>query len=281
MSKNRYILFESLKKGGPMVLSNGKIFDRADANIVINHLKKVQANILEVDPRHVKLVKSSRDALKLQIITEIKSFYTIRKSLLYKLLKWFNISYHNIVHFSIDTIIAICNDNLRSIANNDYHPFLKIKIEEAEAVSILSSKFTIISDLEVIDLCKKYNIDTISRDDFSMRIYTTIKEKSEPIVGDTFGYGYNIINSETGFSSLKAENYILRYWCTNGATTKIINDKHSFNHYKLNKKHGIKMITETLDNSKPIQPMMDKKIKAALQKKPNLFSQIYNIESVA
>lgn len=265
-----------------MKLIDGKIFDMVEPKIVIDYLKNLDTKIIEIDPRNIKVIKVDNNNFKLEVVLEKKEFYSIRKSFLFKLLKWFNISYHNINHFNIDTIIAICNDNLKAISNNKYYSYIKIKIENDEAVTILSSNFTVFSDLEVIDLAQKYNIDKISRDDFSMRIYTTIKENSEPIVGDKFGYGFNITNSETGFSQVKAENFILRYICTNGATTKISTNNLSFNHYKMNKNNVKDKIIESLDNSKSISKIFDEKVKYAQKTKaelffPNIQYQVNNI----
>lgn len=265
-----------------MKLIDGKIFDAVRAEVMIDYLKNLDVQIIETDPRSVKVIKTDNDILKLEVTSNQKAFYSIRKAFLFKLLKWFNISHHNIKHFNIDTIIAICNDNLRAISDNQYNSYVKIKIENGEAVTILSSKFTTISDLEIINLAQKYNIDSISRDDFSMRIYTTIKENSEPIVGDMFGYAFNITNSETGFSQVTAENFILRYICTNGATTRISTDNHSFNHYKMNKNYVLNTITNSLDKSESISKTFDEKVKNAQKIKaelffPNIKYQVNNI----
>ena len=265
-----------------MKLIDGKIFDRVKPQLVMDYLKNLDIKIIEIDPRDVKVIRVDEGILKLEVNSQRKEFYSIRKSFLFKLLKWFNISHHNIDHFNIDTIIAICNDNLKAISDNSYHSYIKIKIENDDAVSILSSKFTIINDLEIIDLAQKYNIDKISRDDFSLRIYTTIKENSEPIVGDRFGYGFNITNSETGFSPVKAEHFILRYWCTNGATSKITTNNHSFNHYKMDKNLVRDSIMDILDNSESISNLFDEKVRNAQKIKaalffPNIQYQISNI----
>lgn len=265
-----------------MKLIDGKIFDKVRAEVMIDYLKNLDVQIIETDPRSVKVIKTDNDILKLEVTSNQKAFYSIRKAFLFKLLKWFNISHHNIKHFNIDTIIAICNDNLRAISDNQYNSYVKIKIENGEAVTILSSKFTTISDLEIINLAQKYNIDSISRDDFSMRIYTTIKENSEPIVGDMFGYAFNITNSETGFSQVTAENFILRYICTNGATTRISTDNHSFNHYKMNKNYVLNTIIDSLDKSESISKTFDEKVKNAQKIKaelffPNIKYQVNNI----
>ena len=265
-----------------MKLIDGKIFDRVRAEVMIDYLKNLNVQIIETDPRSVKVIKTDNDILKLEVTSNQKAFYSIRKAFLFKLLKWFNISHHNIKHFNIDTIIAICNDNLRAISDNQYNSYVKIKIENGEAVTILSSKFTTISDLEIINLAQKYNIDSISRDDFSMRIYTTIKENSEPIVGDMFGYAFNITNSETGFSQVTAENFILRYICTNAATTRISTDNHSFNHYKMNKNYVLNTIIDSLDKSESISKTFDEKVKNAQKIKaelffPNIKYQVNNI----
>ena len=53
------------------------------------------------------------------------------------------------------------------------------------------------------------------------RFYTKEIEEVAPIVNDFCGFGFDIVNSETGFASLAFNHFILRYVCTNGATTPI------------------------------------------------------------
>ena len=180
------------------------------------------------------------------------SIYAVRKSFLHKLLKWYGISHHSITHLADDTLVLMCNDTLRAISSNS--SYINLKIENNEAISIVSKKFTLSSDLDVIDLVKnKVKIDRISRDDFGMRIFTKITAEAEPIVGDISGFGLNITNSETGFSTLKAEHYILRYWCTNGCTTKIKQSPINIVHYNKPKSEIYKDLSIVLDSA-PKEP---------------------------
>ena len=110
-----------------MKLIDGKIFDSVNPQVVMDYLKNLDIKIIEIDPRDVKVIRVDEGILKLELNSQRKEFYSIRKSFLFKLLKWFNISHHNIDHFNIDTIIAICNDNLKAISNDPYHSYIKIK----------------------------------------------------------------------------------------------------------------------------------------------------------
>lgn len=245
-----------------MQLIQGPKFNLAKPEVVIDHLARLDIKVLYLNPTNLKIIKEN-EGLCLHVYQGTTTTYAIRESFLYKLLKWFGISHYNIKHFSIDTVVAICNDNLNSISNNPYHSKVSIQIENGEAIGITSSNFTRIQDMDIINLSEKYEIEAISRDDFSMRIYTTIKEKSEPIVGDIMGYGYNIINSQTGFAKLQAENFILRYWCTNGATTKISTTAQSFNHYKLDKEYAFRYLHDIMQNPKSIAKDFTKRVQIA------------------
>jgi len=48
--------------------------------------------------------------------------------------------------------------------------------------------------------------------------------------GDVCGFGYNVVNSETGFRALAISHYILRYVCSNGAVVPVRGMKKR-NHY--------------------------------------------------
>lgn len=71
-----------------MKLIDGKIFDRVRAEVMIDYLKNLNVQIIETDPRSVKVIKTDNDILKLEVTSNQKAFYSIRKTFLFKLLKW-------------------------------------------------------------------------------------------------------------------------------------------------------------------------------------------------
>lgn len=235
-----------------MQITEGRVINNLHQDEVIDYLKSKNTQILEIFAKDITVNKQNNYMMLLIKDNGRHNQYPLRKSFLHKLLKWYNISSHSINHFSDETLLSICNDNLRAIANK--HKKILIKIENNEVVSIVSKYFTFISDLEVLKLAKKsINISSVSRDDFCMRIYTEIRSEAEPIVNDVCGFGLNITNSETGFSSLSAEHYILRYWCSNGATTKIKGKSINIVHYNQNKHTLLENLSSVLDEA-PMNP---------------------------
>jgi len=239
-----------------MQLAVGKILNFTQPDEVIDHLKSLDTRTVLVDPKNLKIV-SEQGQLLLFMNEGLKPIYPIRRSFLYKLLKWFSISSHSIKHFSDETVIAICNDNLAGIK----HRNVKVTVENNEAVTITSPSYTQISDLEVINIAQKVGISEISRDDFCMRIYSKQITESEPVLNDICGYGYNIVNSETGFSPVKMEHFILRYWCTNGATAPISRQNKVYYHYKNNKHSIFSSIEESLTSAPESRERFSVKLK--------------------
>jgi hypothetical protein len=86
-----------------------------------------------------------------------------------------------------------------------------VTTENGEAISILSGRYSPLSDLEVIERCSDIGIAEVSRDDFQLRLYSQILVKTQPVPGDECGLGFNIFNSETGFRALSVSNYVLRF----------------------------------------------------------------------
>jgi len=198
--------------------------------------------------------------------------YNIRQTFIFKLLKWYGISYHNINQFSSETIMMMSNDTLKKISLSKNNQYVYIKIENNDAVSIFSTNYTPISNIEVLEIAKKrFNIEYIHKDDFSMRIYTEIKSKAEPVVGDVAGFGYNIVNSETGFTKLQVEHYILRYWCSNGATTKIKGNSISVTHYNKNRQFILNDFNNSLANIESIDERYYQNVQKAIEE-PSIYS---------
>lgn len=264
-----------------MKLLDGKIFNQVQSDEMIDYLKSRKEEIIESSTRDMTIIKRDNQVLILFKSNNRSLMYPIRTAFLYKLLKWYNISYHSIHHFSDDTLILMCNDNLREISKHSN--YVNLKIENNEVVSIVSKKFTLSSDLEVINLVeKKLQIAAIFRDDFCMRIITKIESEAEPIVGDISGFGLNITNSETGFSTLKAEHYILRYWCSNGCTTKIKQSPINIVHYNIDKETIYSDLASVLENAPKEPEFFTAGVKASLTEEAKLsFPHIeYKVNSI-
>ena len=233
-------------------LPEGTVLTETSKNHIIDHLKSRDSKTVECYANSLKIIIENNTFILLYKEQNKTFSYPIRKTFLYKLLKWYNISHHNIYHFSNETLLGICNDNLKAISNKNKAIYLLI--EDDDVISIVSQYYTSISDLEVISLVDKcHTISSISRDDFCMRIFTEIKSKAEPVVGDVCGFGLNITNSQTGFATLKAEHYILRYLCTNGAARKIKGKQLNVVHYGQNKQTIFTKLEDVI-SSAPKEP---------------------------
>ena len=264
-----------------MKLLDGKVFKQVQSDEVIDYLKSRKEEVIEAFTRDMVIIKRDNQVVLLFKSNNRSSMYPIRTAFLYKLLKWYNISHHSIHHFLDDTLILMCNDNLREISK--YSKYVNLKIENNEVVSIVSKKFTLSSDLDVINIVQKQlEIADISRDDFCMRIITKIESEAEPIVGDISGFGLNITNSETGFSTLKAEHYILRYWCSNGCTTKIKQDAINIVHYNIDKEIIYNNLANVLEAAPKEPEFFTAGVKQSLTEEANLsFPQIeYKVNSI-
>ena len=233
-------------------LPEGTVLTEASQNNIIDHLRSRDSKTVECYASSLQIIMENNTFQLLHKERNKTLSYPVRKTFLYKLLKWYNISHHNIHHFSNETLLGICNDNLKAISNKNKAVYLLI--EDNDVISIVSQYYTPISDLEVISLVdKSHTIASISRDDFCMRIFTEIRSKAEPVVGDVCGFGLNITNSQTGFATLKAEHYILRYWCTNGATRKIKGKQLDVVHYGQNKQTLFTKLEDVI-SSAPKEP---------------------------
>lgn len=235
-----------------MKLIEGKILNALNQNDMIEYLRSRKEEVIEAYTQDITMIKQDNQILLFIKGINKSMIYPVRKAFLHKLLKWYNISHHSIKHFSDETLLMVCNDNLKAISN--HNKYVNLKVENNEVVSIVSQKFALSSDLEIINMTKaKFNIEGISRDDFCMRIITKVDAEVEPIVGDVSGFGLSIVNSETGFATLKVEHYILRYWCTNGCTTTIKHNPINIVHYNISKEEIYKDLSLVLDSA-PKEP---------------------------
>lgn len=143
--------------------------------------------------------------------------YPVRQSMVEKLLRWHHLDQWMLKNASNETTISFLNDLLLSIKSSN----VRVYLENGEAKTITSSRYTEFSDDAVLKACENFTIAKVSRTDKVLRIDSEILMKSEPVRGDECGLGFTIFNSETGFHSLQISHYILRYVCSNGMIMRI------------------------------------------------------------
>ncbi len=158
--------------------------------------------------------------------------YPVRRSMVDKLLRWHHIDRWMLNKASNETAISFLNDLLLSIKSSN----VRIYVENGDAKTITSNRYTEFFDDEVLKACADLKISTVSRTDKVLRIDSVVDARFQPAVGDDCGFGFTIFNSETGFHSLQISHYILRYVCSNGLIIKIpsIDKRLNYrNHYNL------------------------------------------------
>ena len=94
---------------------------------------------------------------------------------------------------------------------------VNLTVEDGEALTITSHRYSPVRDIDVLDQCSAHGLRAVTRTDFFMRSYFEERIKAEPVAGDSCGFGFNVLNSETGFMALRVCPFILRYICSNGA----------------------------------------------------------------
>lgn len=201
------------------MLKDGLDFSCKSLNEIIDFLKSRQVEKLEISPSNLKVCEDGNILFLRTMNGHIKD-YPIRRAFLYKLLRWFQFPVHQLLNLSSESIAYICNDFLMNIISDKVF----IKIENGDALTILSKKYNEITDLDILSNISDIGVSSISRNDFFMSVNTEEKYKIQPFPGDDFGIGINILNSETGFRALTVKQFILRYTCSNGAYSSITDD---------------------------------------------------------
>ncbi len=221
-----------------MILREGSTFSQAKPAEVIDFLRgrAIRRYVVPADRLHVT---TDGTGFFLQIMNGGVKEYPVRRAFVHKLLRWFSMPLFQLERLGMETMASILNDFLVSIRSGD----VTVKIENGEALSITSRKYSEILDLDVLLLVRPLKIKRISRNDFFTRIYTEIVAETEPVKGDVCGLGYNVLNSETGFRVLSIQHFILRYICSNGAITPSYAKGESRAHYGYRKG----MLEEFLD----------------------------------
>ncbi len=240
------------------MVTEGIEFINASPDEVINYLQDLEREKLRLSPANLK-IKSDGKFLMLSIMDKGIEDYPIRKSFLYKLLKWYSFPMNQLYRLSNETLISICNDYLMNINRE----FVNVTIERGEALTITSPDYNEITDLEVIKKCADLGVRTVSRNDFMMRITTEEKFKFEAVKGDNCGIGLNVINSETGFRTLSIAHFVMRYVCSNGAIVRIDNEANERVHY------GYK--------ENELQEFLDEQVELALLKQKDVADSIKDL----
>ena len=199
-----------------MKLRQGPIYSEAPPEEVVDFLRHRQIETHRLPADHV-CVTVEGEELFLRVMNGKTREYPVRESFFLKLLKWGTLPAAGIRRLNTETVACILNDLLLSITSGD----VTIRTENNEAVTITSRHYSELSDLDVIHTALPLGIAGITRTDFFLRIYGAIDAETEVRPGDMCGFGFNILNSETGFRALSAYHYILRYICSNGAIVRL------------------------------------------------------------
>jgi hypothetical protein len=258
------------------MVTEGVEFIDAKPDVVIDYLKSRKTNKVEVNPANLKIVNGGR-FLVLQLMNGKISEYPVRTTFLYKLLRWYGFPIGQLARLSTETITSLCNDYLMNIKRGK----VIVKTEKDEALSILSPDYNEITDLQIIEAAAELGVRNISRNDFFMSIATREKIKTEPVPGDEYGIGLNIVNSETGFRALTVSHYILRYTCSNGAVARISDDDDDKRYHYGNADLKL-FLDDRVDRAKEDRTKLIEKLKELNESKVKKSKEFYikKIESV-
>jgi len=210
----------------------GKEYKQAKPEEVIDFLKTRKIDNISISPSRLKFVIYDQQPFIQVSNGKIKEF-TVRNSCLKKVLRWFDFPTENFGFLQDETLLAICNDSLKAINARQ----VNIRLVDEQVVTINSQFYTLLTNLDVIELIKHLGITEISLNDYFMRIYTKEEYRTKPVLDDTCGFGLNVFNSETGFAAVGIQHFILRYICTNGATAPVDIFAEKQNHYGLQTKY--------------------------------------------
>jgi len=244
-----------------MRLTEGKVFMGASPKQVIEHLKGLERYKITTSPEKL-YIAPEKDRLFLSVSNGTTKEFPIRKSFFFKLLKWFNLPHSQMKYLGIETFADIMNDYLLSIKSKT----VNVKIEDGEALTITSNRYTDLDDLYILQNLGDLKIESVTRNDFFMRLYTEVRNKEAILPGDDFGFGFNILNSETGFGALSIYNYLYRYICSNGAVIKI-GDESSRIHYGLKPRDLQEFVDDNIIKAKINQEKIKERIQLVNKQK--------------
>lgn len=206
---------------------DGPQFKDEKADKVLDYLKSRQRNEI-ISPANKFQIFAHDGYLYLKLINGQERSYPVREAFIIKLINWYHLPLRMINLYDLETVIHILNNTLRLIKGR-----VTVVTENHEALTILSDSYTFIEDVKLIERCSQIGIDSITRNDFFTRIYLKHRESHhiELKKNDIVGYGYNVMNSETGHNSFQILVYILRLICSNGAIIPTDHMGKKFYHY--------------------------------------------------
>jgi hypothetical protein len=199
-----------------MPLRDGKEFTLAKPDEVVDWLRGRPVTAFQCAVRSLTVHAEGDELLLIHKNGLIRAF-PLRRSFALKLLRWYDMPQRLEEILTAKTLAALLTDLLRGIRSGD----VTVHLEGEDALTITSRRYNLIRDLDVIKCCGPLGIDAITRDDFRLRVYMKITDKTEPVPGDVCGFGYNAFNSETGFCALSISHFVLRYVCSNGAIANV------------------------------------------------------------
>ena len=210
-----------------IILERGRSFQNASPDEVIDFIKGRKINYHFVAPKKLSIIQFKKK-LFLEIHTREVLRYPIRKSFFEKLLMWYKISTVFAYKAETDIIVSMLNNVFKLIKRN----YVRVVIENGEALTITSPDYTDIKDTDIIGNLSKDKIVKITRTDMFTKIDTNEIRAINPLPNDTCGMGLSVFNSETGFHKFGVNMYLLRYICNNGATINMDILNTSIPHYK-------------------------------------------------
>lgn len=227
-----------------MKTTEGKIFKMRPVEEVIEFLKTREKRKIEVSPNKIGLVNLNGN-LFVRLKTNKYEEYPVRNSFYKKLLKWNSLPEDLAQKIGSSLTINVLNASLQNFKawNVDIH------LENNEAKTITSKLYSEVSNLEIYEAIKDLEISTVSHNDFMTRFYTEKKFETAPIFGDHCGFGFDIVNSETGFAALALNHFIFRYICSNGATAPINKYYWKQEHYAKEKSYLINYIKNQVERA--------------------------------
>jgi hypothetical protein len=148
---------------------------------------------------------------------------------------------------------SLFNFHLNEYLKNNSDRELLIRGKLGKCRAVLSNKYTIIDDCEIMDAfnqIKNDNIKLVSAniDDHRTTIRLKFEDKMlnlDPKVNDIVNIGLIIMNSEVGLSSFMLMPYVYRLVCTNGMVTSTMEQGKKYKH--VGEKDIFSLINNTID----------------------------------
>ncbi len=193
-------------------LNEGKTFQNVSPAVVIDFLQNRQIDYYFVAPDKLQILNLD-NKLYLQVKKDHHLLFPMRRSFFEKLLMWYKIPLNFAYQADLDVSISLLNNILKLIKRN----YVRVVIEDGEAITLTSPDYVDIRDLDIIENKAKSELLKITRTDMFTKLDLVESKTINPLPNDTCGLGLSVFNSETGFYNFSVKVYLLRYICSNGA----------------------------------------------------------------